>query len=90
LLSALALTLPITAESASDVELEDEARALTQQFIGQLKPRLQEAMSEGGPSHAIDICVEVAPRIADALSADTGYGLGQVRGAISLSKGLAP
>ena len=53
--------------------LEQEAGALAQEFIGQLKPRLKEAMKEGGPTHAIEICAGVAPKIADSLSAQSGW-----------------
>ena len=57
----------------ADDSLQQEARALAQQFVGQLKPQLKKAMSEGGPTRAIEVCASVAPQIADALSADSGW-----------------
>lgn len=59
--------------AADSGALEAEARALTTEFIGRLKPLLQQAMQAGGPVNAIDICSEQAPRIADALSAESGW-----------------
>ncbi len=53
--------------------LEEQARELVGQFVGTLKPQLQQAMAEGGPARAIEVCAEVAPGIADALSARSGW-----------------
>lgn len=53
--------------------LEQEARKLSQQFVGELKPQLKKAMQEGGPTHAIEVCASVAPKIADSLSAQSGW-----------------
>lgn len=58
---------------ATDALLEAEAKALTERFVGQLKPALQKAMSEGGPPRAIEVCASLAPRIATALSAESGW-----------------
>ena len=46
---------------------------LAQQFVGQLKPQLKSAMQEGGPTHAIEVCASMAPKIADSLSAESGW-----------------
>jgi hypothetical protein len=53
--------------------LEAEARELVQQFIGRLKPQLKQAMGAGGPTHAIEVCASEAPKIADSLSAQSGW-----------------
>lgn len=55
-----------------------EAQALVQQFAGQLKPQLQQAMEEGGASHAIEVCSAVAPVIASELSASSGWSVKRV------------
>ena len=56
-----------------DAALQQEADGIAQQFVGELKPRLKQAMAEGGPTRAIEVCASVAPRIADALSAESGW-----------------
>ena len=58
--------------------LEQEARQLAQQFVGELKPQLKKAMTEGGATHAIEVCATVAPRIADSLSAESGWRVKRV------------
>ena len=53
--------------------LQTEARQLAQQFVGELKLQLKQAMTEGGPTLAIEVCASVAPKIADSLSAQSGW-----------------
>jgi hypothetical protein len=55
-----------------------EAAAVAGQFVGQLKPALQAAMKEGGPVHAIEVCSQTAPRIAEELSVSSGWSLRRV------------
>lgn len=55
-----------------------EASQITQRFIGTLMPTLQEAMAQGGPLSAIDVCAVEAPRIARQLSEETGWDVGRV------------
>jgi hypothetical protein len=57
---------------------EEEARALAQAFIDRLKPRLKQALAEGGPGHAIEVCATAAPEIADTLSAESGWTVKRV------------
>jgi hypothetical protein len=57
---------------------EQQARALAKQFVGQLKPQLKQAMDEGGPAMAVTVCSEVAPAIADNLSAESGWTVKRV------------
>lgn len=52
---------------------QQEAREIAQEFVGLLKPQLKRALTEGGPAHAIAVCADVAPAIADALSAQSGW-----------------
>lgn len=68
-----AITLPASADGPPEEMLEQEARELVQQFVGQLKPQLKQAMAAGGPTHAIDVCASKAPEIADSLSATSGW-----------------
>ncbi len=50
-----------------------EAAALAAEFVGLLKPQLKQALAEGGPTHAIAVCADIAPGIADSLSAQSGW-----------------
>jgi hypothetical protein len=63
----------VLANEPENTPQEQEARQLAQQFVGQLKPQLKQAMTEGGPTHAIEVCASVAPRIADSLTAQSGW-----------------
>ena len=64
--------------AAQQEQLQQEARALVQQFVGQLKPQLQQALQEGGPTRAIAVCATVAPTIADSLSDSSGWQVRRV------------
>lgn len=66
------------AGNASNTALEREARELVGQFVGELKPKLKQAMAEGGPTHAIEVCARVAPKIADSLSVASGWRVNRV------------
>lgn len=69
-LLAISFTLPAMAETDPNVM---EARKIIKQFFTQLKGELQKAMKEGGPVHAIGVCNEKAPEIADDISEKTGW-----------------
>ena len=69
----LASATAVLANEPENTSLQQEARQLAQQFVGQLKPQLKQAMTEGGPTHAIEICANVAPRIADSMTAQSGW-----------------
>lgn len=73
LLTTLAATVAIAADSSTTASLEGDARKLASQFVGELKPKLKQAMAAGGPTHAIEVCASEAPRIADSLSAESGW-----------------
>ena len=66
------------AEDAGDSTLQEQAEALTQRFISELKPQLKKAMNDGGPAMAIEVCASAAPRIADMLSAESGWQVKRV------------
>ena len=66
------------AEDAGDSTLQEQAEALTQRFISELKPQLERAMNDGGPATAIEVCASAAPRIADMLSAESGWQVKRV------------
>lgn len=68
----------VEAGVAPENTLEQEARALASEFIGRLKPQLKQALQNGGPVHAIDVCSHEAPRIADALSVESGWTVKRV------------
>ncbi len=58
--------------------VEAEAKALVQQLAGQLKPRLQQAIAEGGPAQATGVCANFAPALMDELSASSGWEVRRV------------
>jgi len=94
------LTFQVAATDIDQAQLKKEAVSIVQQFGESLKPELKKAMQEGGPSHAISVCAETAPAIAQSLRDDSGwyvkrvslkargYSLGQIRGAFSLAREL--
>ena len=66
-------------DTASDAAaVEAEAKALVQQFVGQLKPQLQQAIAEGGPGQATAVCANIAPALMDELSASSGWSVRRV------------
>ncbi|MBT8147882.1 MAG: DUF3365 domain-containing protein [Gammaproteobacteria bacterium] len=58
--------------------LENEAAQITRQFVGTLLPTLQQALQNGGPANAIEVCSVQAPSIAATLSAETGWQVRRV------------
>ena len=65
-------------EIGPGTEREQQAMALVQLFAGRLKPRLKQALSEGGPVHAIEVCSRVAPEIAVDISEQSGWQVTRV------------
>lgn len=75
LASILLLTNSISA-SATEVnkkQLKKEAVSIVKKFGGSLKPELKKALKSAGPAHAINVCSEQAPAIAQKLRKDTGW-----------------
>ncbi|MEJ2177361.1 MAG: DUF3365 domain-containing protein, partial [Gammaproteobacteria bacterium] len=59
-------------------QLKDEAVGIVKKFGGSLKPQLKQAIQEGGPAHAVSVCAEKAPAIAEQLSNETGWQIKRV------------
>lgn len=76
-LLAVGLATPAGAETDTTA-MEQEAEALAGQFVSQIKPALQQSMAKGGPALAIEVCAGVAPRVADAMSAESGWQVRRV------------
>jgi hypothetical protein len=73
----LSPVLLMAAEPASDVAWVDQSRQLTMQLGGQLKGELSQAIAEGGPVAAINVCYLRAPEIAAQLSQASGARVGR-------------
>lgn len=54
-------------------KLKQEAISIVREFGGSLKPELKAAIQSGGPSHAVSVCAEAAPEIAQKLRNQTGW-----------------
>jgi hypothetical protein len=50
-----------------------QSRAVVKAFLEELKGRLVASIREGGPIHAIPVCNEQAPLIANKFSAENGW-----------------
>lgn len=77
-LVSVAACAGVFAAEPANTPLQQQAEELAQQFVGLLKPQLKQAMAEGGPSQAIAVCADLAPGIADALSATSGWTVKRV------------
>ncbi len=75
----LVLLLPLGVSAGDDpAALKTEAIGIVKSFGGMLKPELKKALTEGGPAHAISVCSERAPAIAQQLRAQTGWYINRV------------
>lgn len=63
---------------ADEAALREQAAGIAGQFVGRLLPTLQQAMQQGGPVNAINVCAEQAPLIAQSLSDDSGWNVRRV------------
>ncbi len=77
------LSIPVllilqSAEAIDKAELKKEAVSIVKKFGSTLKPELKNAIKTGGPAHAIYVCSERAPAIAQSLSEDTGWNVNRV------------
>jgi hypothetical protein len=77
LLAVLTACQPPVDEVDRD-SLENQARELAGRFVSTLQPTLQRAMAEGGAVHAITVCSEQAPRIAEDLTLESGWEVARV------------
>lgn len=58
--------------------LRKDAMMMVKKFAGRLKPQLKEAMQEGGPVHAIEVCSSQAPAIAQSLTDESDWTVKRV------------
>ena len=72
------LSLSSFAYASDEQAFKQEAMSIVKQFGGALKPQLVKAMKQGGPVHAIEVCADKAPAIAQKLSQDTGWSVKRV------------
>jgi len=77
-LSIPALLILQSAQAIDKAELNKEAVSIVKKFGSTLKPELKNAIMTGGPAHAIYVCSERAPAIAQSLSDDTGWYVNRV------------
>lgn len=59
-------------------QLKKEAISIVKKFGGSLKLELGKALKSGGPVHAINVCSEQAPAIAQKLTKETGWNVSRV------------
>ena len=72
------LAFQATATDVDQAQLRKEAVSIVKRFGGSLKPELKKAIKAGGPAHAISVCAEKAPAIAQGLRDDTGWYVNRV------------
>jgi hypothetical protein len=72
------LAFQVAKADVDKAQLKNEAISIVKQFGGSLKPELKHAIKTGGPAHAISMCSEKAPAIAQNLRNDTGWYLKRV------------
>ncbi|MFO7606386.1 MAG: DUF3365 domain-containing protein [Desulfurivibrionaceae bacterium] len=77
-LLTLILPFQVLGEDAEIKSLKAEALSIAKRFGENLKPRLKEALKNGGPVKAIDVCSNKAPQIARELSLETGWQVKRV------------
>ena len=71
-LAFIASIQPAQAEVDKE-QLKQEAISIVKTFGASLKPELMKAINSGGPSHAVSVCSETAPQIAQTLRKQTGW-----------------
>lgn len=80
LIAAAALLLLAAATPALAVDVEADvaaARAVVKTFATTLQGALKAAVAEDGFAHAIGVCHQAAPEIAEAVSAESGWRVGR-------------
>jgi hypothetical protein len=76
LLCALGMS---TALAGDDVELREQRAAMASKaLVQQLGGALKKEMEAGGPAQAIDVCRDLAPKIAGDLSRENGWRVTRV------------
>ena len=74
----LVLASCVAREDVVPEGLESQARDIARQFISTLQPTLQNALAEGGPENAIEVCAVRAPEIANDLAVATNWSVRRV------------
>lgn len=69
---------PAGSSVVDQAALQQQAAAIAGQFTGTLLPTLQQAMQQGGPVNAINVCAVQAPLIAQNLSEESGWQVRRV------------
>ena len=80
----------LPAAGVDQAQLKQEAIGIVKRFGGSLKPELKKAMQSGGPAHAISVCSEKAPSIAQSLSNESGWRVKRVSLKARNSKSAIP
>jgi hypothetical protein len=68
----VAVVLTGAAATAQDDPLLVQSREVTAEFAARMQAALQQGMASGGPVAAIGVCKDIAPDIAERLSAESG------------------
>lgn len=70
--------VPVSEPATADEDaLLTKSRNVVASFAAEMQTALQEAMAAGGPVAAIAVCKDVAPGIAERMSAETGATVGR-------------
>lgn len=69
---------PVVAKEVNQAELKQEAIGIVKKFGGTLKPELKKALQSGGAAHAIEVCSQTAPDIAQRLRKESGWYIKRV------------
>jgi len=77
-LSTLLAIFAAPAQADDVTKYREDSRATVAPFMQQLMAANQKAVKEGGPASAIEVCKDVAPRIAGELSRQNGLRLTRV------------
>lgn len=80
ILAVAALTITGCGQEGAETALPDDAAAAEKAaglLAQRLQGRLSEAMMEGGPSAAVNVCAVEAGAIAAEVSAETGFSVGR-------------
>jgi len=73
------LALTTSAVHADDLsQYQEESRAVVMPFLKSLAAANKKAVEEGGPESAINVCTEIAPKMAGDISRENGWKLTRV------------
>lgn len=66
-----------SADRTAEAQALERTRGAAKQLGGTLKSRLREAMGEGGPQRAIDVCAGEAQALTERVAEETGVQVGR-------------